>query len=163
MIELLDLEYRGGKKRLIIYRLEKYKFHFHDTEDNEDVEERRVLGYFNSKAELVHAIEISKQNDILESEILVKEFLLDLSIRQKYIYELSYSYSILTPDNEYVDYDYTFDPQKDRKKCRQLKETLAFQEKYKFNDKKIFDPKTCDGFWIEKYKLNKLYGVIKIL
>ncbi len=149
-------------KKYTIYRLEKFKFHYYDEKDDENVEDRFVLGYFCPYEELVKAIEVCKKYDIKEDELAVHEFPLELSKNQKYIYELSYGYSILDSNSRYIDYDYVFTPQRNRKCCLELKADLQQDRKYQCSKEKIFDKETPDGFWIEKLQINKLYNVITV-
>jgi len=137
-------------KENMIYRLEKFKFYYYDNEENENVEDVYVLGYFTSYEQLENAINICQNYGIKKEELRFFKFDLKLRDNQKYIYELSYSYSMLDSNMQYVDYSYVFAPQSCKKSCLQLKVDLQKDVKYQSNDKKIFDEETQDGFWIEK-------------
>ena len=64
--------------------------------------------------------------------------------------------------SSYIDYDYVFTPQRNRKCCLELKADLQQDRKYQCSKEKIFDKETPDGFWIEKLQINKLYNVITV-
>ena len=89
-----------------IFRLEKIKFYYYDKAEKENVEDLYVLGYFSSREELDKAMLICKQYGIDGGELSVQEFLVELAENQKFIYELSYEYSVLNADGQYVDYSY---------------------------------------------------------
>ncbi len=143
-----------------IYCLQKYRFFYYDEEDDENVETRYLLGYFNSSEKVKDAIEVCKANGISDDELRVETFELSLSKRQKYLYILTYAYSILNAREEYTDYDYVFEPKTNRKQCLELKEQLEKQLKYRHTSEKIYDSETVNGFYIACYELNKLYSVI---
>ena len=145
-------------KSLIIYRLDKYKFYAHDIEDGEDDEERFVLGYFNSRNKLEEAIETCINHGIKRNELDVNEFELICLARRKFIYELSFGYTLQKSDGGYIDYAYVFPPQLSKKDCLKLKFELKKEPKYQGGENKVFDFPP-DGFWIEKIQLNKLYNV----
>lgn len=144
----------------IIFRLDKCKYFYYDKEDDEDVEDRYVLGYFNSPEKLADAIQTCKQYGVAEEELQVQKFALKYTERQKFLYILSYEYAIMNSKNEYIDYSYVFPPQINRQFCNQLKIKLMQEDRYKKTDNKIFDSMPPDGFWIEKVQINKLYSVI---
>ena len=68
---------------ITVYRLEKYKFYYHDLEDNEDVEERCVLGFFNSQFELKKATLRCENNGVNKTELTVNEFNMNIKKSQK--------------------------------------------------------------------------------
>ena len=51
-----------------IYRLDKVNFYYYDYKDNENVEDRYVLGYFSSVEEIEKASFICEENGILLNE-----------------------------------------------------------------------------------------------
>ena len=144
---------------LIIYRLDKYKFYAHDIEDGEDDEERFVLGYFNSRNKLEEAIETCISHGIKRNELDIHKFGLICSQRRKFIYELSFGYTLLMPEGRFTDYAYVFPPQLSKQDCVKLKLELKKESKYQGGENKVFDF-SPDGFWIERFKLNELYNVI---
>lgn len=152
---------KGVKVLTTVYRLQKYKFYYYDSTDNENVEEGVILGYFDSNTELLKAIKICNKYGISEEELKVDEFSVNISSNQKYLYILSYSYSLLI-EGKYIDYDYVFEPKTSQKKCSDLKNKLLLEQKYQYNENKIYDSEMPDGFWVEKCKINKLYSVISI-
>ncbi len=143
-----------------IYCLQKYRFFYYDEADDENVEIRYLLGYFNSPEKVKDAIEVCKANGISDDELRVETFELSLSKRQRYLYILTYAYSILNAKEEYTDYDYVFEPKTNRKQCLELKGQLEKQPKYRHTNEKIYDPDTMNGFYIARYELNQLYSVI---
>lgn len=143
-----------------IYRLEKFHFYYYDYEDGEDVEDCCVLGYFSSKKEVEKAIAVCERNGISQNDLRTIRFEFCYTNRQEYVYELSYGYSILNQKNRYIDYSYVFPPQNTDDDCKRMKNELIKTEKFKPMPNKIFDDEMPDGFWVEKLKLNKLYGVI---
>ncbi len=145
-----------------IFRLDKVKFYYYDSVDKENVEELCVLGYFDSQEELDKALLVCKQYGIDKGELSVQEFFVELANNQKFIYELSYEYSVLNSDKQYVDYSYVFPPQRSREKCLELQIELQKLKKYRPSQNKIVDKMTDEGFWVEKLKLNKLYSVVTV-
>lgn len=145
-----------------IFRLDKVKFYYYDSVDKENVEDSCVLGYFSSQEELDKALLVCKQYGVDKGELFVQEFFVELANNQKFIYELSYEYSVLNSDKQYVDYSYVFPPQRSREKCLDLKFELQKIGKYRLSQNKIVDKMTDEGFWIEKLKLNKLYSVVTV-
>ncbi len=145
-----------------IYRLEKFHFYYHDYDDGEDVEDCYVLGYFSSKKEIEKAVSVCEQNGISRNELRTIRLEFCYINKQKYVYELSYGCSVLNQRKQYVDYSYVFPPQNSVEDCKRMKSELIKTEKFKPVPDKIFDDEATDGFWIEKLKLNKLYGVISI-
>ena len=143
-----------------IYCLQKYRFFNYDEKDDENVEIWYLLGYFNSLEKVKDAIEVCKANGISDDELRVETFELSLSKRQKYLYILTYAYSILNAKEEYTDYDYVFEPKTNRKQCLELKAQLEKQPKYRHTYEKIYDSETINGFYIARYELNQLYSVI---
>ena len=149
-------------KKYTIYRLEKFTFYYYDEKDGENVEDRCVLGYFYPREALTKAVDMCREFGIKDEEIAVQECVLEVYRIPKYIYELSYAYSILDPDLQYIDYAYVFPPQRSYQRCLQLKAELQKEKKYQKSNDRIFDKETPDGFWIEKLQINKLYNVITV-
>lgn len=145
-------------KTLKIYRIDKFKFYGYDIENREDDEERFVLGYFNLRNELEEAIKVCINYGINRDEIDIKEFELSCTKQRKFIYELSFGYTLLKPNGGFIDYSYVFPPQLSKQDCLKLKSDLKKDSKYQGGANKIFDFPP-DGFWIEKMQLNKLYNV----
>lgn len=144
-----------------IYRLDKVNFYYYDYKDDENVEDRYVLGYFSSVEEIEKASRICEENGIVSGELEATRFDFCYKENQKFVYELSYGYSILNKKKQYVDYSYVFAPQNSSSDCKKLKKELLKIEKYMPNKNKIFDDEEApDGFWIVKLTINKLYGVI---
>lgn len=145
---------------MIIYCLQKYKFYYYDKLEDENVENILVLGYFNSKTFLDNAVEICKKHEINGNELRIIEYDIDLMKKQKYLYVLSYAYYTLPDDDTYNDYEYLFEPQTNKKKCLILKEKLKKNPKFMHNKNKSYEDYTIQGFFIEKFELNKLYCVL---
>lgn len=145
----------------IIYLLEENIFFRHDYDDNENVEERHLLGFFTDIDQLVNSINScvknGKNNGINKKHLFVSSYWLNINSNQKYIYVLSHEYYKIV-DGEYVDYYYIFEPLTSRKKCIELKESLKNDEKYKFSPDRHYDYQPPDGFFISQFKLNYLYG-----
>lgn len=148
--------------RFIIFRLSKYTLYSYDEAEKENIEERQILGYFNSIEEIKNSIWLCVKSGIDKNNLTVNAYSITLRKGQKYIYELSYSYSIQTTTGEYMDYEYIFDPQGNKLDCLKLKERLVRQPKFQPSSNKIFDSSMPDGFWIERYTINKLYTVIPL-
>ena len=144
-----------------VYCLEKYHFFYYDKEDDENVESRYLLGYFNCQSSLENALKVCKLNGIQDDELKIEQFNLSLSKKQKYLYILTYSYSTRNEKGEYTDYEYIFEPKTNRKKCLELKEELCKQSKYSHTKKKIYDSETANGYYISRYEINKLYSVVQ--
>jgi hypothetical protein len=146
-----------------VYHLEKYKYFYTDVSDGERVEDRLTLGFFSSKNELDSAIEICISSGISKEDLRIQTYTLNLRKHQKYVFLLSYGYSIENDsDGSYVEYYDIFSPQSDLKTCVQLKEKLLKEDRYQKRIDKIYDSEMPDGFWIEPYKLNRLYNVVSI-
>lgn len=143
-----------------IYCLQKYQFFYYDEKDDENVETCYLLGYFNSLQSVENAIGVCKENGISDDELKVERFNLSLSKRQKYLYILSYAYSVIDEKGEYTDYEYVFEPKTNRKKCLELKKQLEEQPKYCHTEERIYDPETMRGFYIARFEINELYSVI---
>ena len=149
-------------KNSYIYRLDKVIFYRYDYKDSENVENCFCLGYFDSVEELEKAVLICEQNGISSADLQAMRFDFCYNEKQKFAYELTYGYSVLNRKKQYVDYSYIFAPQNSLKNCKKLKNDLLKTEKYKPSPNKIFDDEMPDGFWIEKFIINKLYSVITL-
>ena len=68
-----------------IFRLDKVKFYYYDSVDNENVEDLYVLGYFDSQEELDKALLVCKQYGVDKGELSVQEFFVELANNQKFI------------------------------------------------------------------------------
>ena len=146
--------------RAIIFRLSEYKFYSYDEVDKENIEERRILGYFSSEEMLNDSIRLCIESGIDESCLSINAYSLILRKGQRYIFELSYSYSVKTTSGNYVDYDYIFEPKASKDDCLKLKKRLVRQYKFQPTTAKIFDPSVPAGCWVERYDINKLYSVV---
>jgi len=70
----------------ILYQLEKVEYFGYDPEDDENIEERIVLGHFSSLEKLTEAIEICLQNGINQKNIFISSFFDSFAPNQKYVY-----------------------------------------------------------------------------
>lgn len=143
----------------IIYRLEEVKYTFYDEFEDENIEERRLLGHFTTVEKLAEAINICISSGIDRNNIFITSFYDQFSSNQKYVYILSHQYSLIEND-KYVDYEYIFAPLSNRKKCLLLKTRLQKEKKYAFDEKRFYNLQPPDGFYISKQKINFLYGII---
>lgn len=143
-----------------IYLLEYRDFYFHDEKDDEDVEDRVLLGYFSSTIKINEAIEICIQHKIDKSKLQITEYSFKANANQKYVYVLGYEYSILDKNEEYIDFFYNFEPMTNLKQCLFLKNQLIHENKYKVTENKIFDSETDNGFYVSKMQINTLYGIV---
>ena len=143
----------------ILYQLEKVEYFGYDPEDDENIEERIVLGHFSSLEKLTEAIEICLQNGINQKNIFISSFFDSFAPNQKYVYVLSHQYSLIDGE-QYIDYEYIFPPLSNKKKCLALKEKLKNDPKYAFHEERCYDLDPPDGFCISKSKIDCLYGVI---
>lgn len=141
-----------------IYRLEHVKFYYHDHNDDEDVEERLVLGHFSSHDALQKAINDSVNYGLPQNELKVTQYFDTFANNQKYVYVLSHQYYLLNGEN-YTDYEYIFQPFSNRKKCIELKERLKQNPKFATIENRHYDIAPPDGFCISKDKINHLYLV----
>ena len=142
-----------------IYRLEYVKKYYYDFEDNENVEERLILGHFSSKEKLDEAKQKCINNGFEESSLIISSFFDKFSKNQKYVYVLSHQYSVLDNDR-YIDYEYIFPPLSNRQKCLSLKSCLIEDPKYAFSKKRCYDIQPPDGFYISKQIIDFLYCVV---
>lgn len=139
-----------------IYLLELVEFYYYDTKDDENVEDRWIIGYFLTLSKLVEAI--SKCFDLKKEteRIVVTSFDIKLNYNQKFVYVLSYEYSYLL-NNNYIDYSYVFDPQTNINKCKIMMNELKKQKKYAHNKRKLYDECSKQGFYFTKYRLDFNY------
>ena len=144
-----------------IYLLEYNKFYYYDPKDDENVEEIRKLGYFSTreKAEEIKKKIVSK-NEYPEENLMIVPIEFKTSKKQKYVYVLSYGYSIKEKD-EYDDYYYFFPPMTNRKKCLLLMKKLQNEKKYMHSKEKIYDEGTKYGFLITRIKIDEFYDLIR--
>ncbi len=142
------------KKR--VYFLQQKKYFGYDDEDNEDIEECMIIGYFNSLESVIIAKDICHKNGIDECYLDLKCFDLILNNNQKYVYVLSHTYAKHQTDGTYTDYEYIFEPKINRQKCIELKNELLRSEKFKLSDDRDYCISPPDGFFIEKFKLNNI-------
>ena len=134
------------------YLLELIDYDHFDEKDNEDVEERYIIGYFSSIVTLVKAISLCEERKEANEKIKVTEQEVECGYNQKYVYVLFYEYSILN-DNDYSDFYEYFKPQSSYKKCFIQKEELLKLDKYRNNGNRLFDG-SIDGFRVEKIKID---------
>jgi len=142
-----------------IYRLESVRKHYYDIEDNENVEERLILGHFSSKERLEEAKQTCIKNGFKDSNLIITCYYDKFSQNQKYVYVLSHQYSILD-NNRYIDYEYIFQPFSNKRKCLELKSRLIEDPKYAFSKKRCYDMQPPDGFYISKQVIDYLYCVV---
>lgn len=145
--------------RTKIYLLERYEYYGFDKAEKENIEKCYILGYYDLKKELEKGIETCNRHGIKKDEIRVVPYTVNIRKGQKNIYILTYEYSLLNKNEEFIDYEYIFAPKRSRRKCVQMKKKLKRIKKYSYSDKKIYVSKSTEGYWISKYCLNKLYSV----
>ena len=143
-----------------IYRLEEVHYHHFDMLDEEDVEERLLIGYFSSIEKMNTAINICIENGINPKNIRISTFFDNFTENQKYVYVLSHVYSIIQQDGNYLDYDYIFPPYSNRKKCLKLKSMLIQKERYAFSNNRCYDIQPPDGFYISNDEIDFIYHSI---
>ena len=143
-----------------IYRLEEVHYHCFDMLDEEDVEERLLIGYFSSIEKMNTAINICIENGINPKNIRISTFFDNFTKNQKYVYVLSHVYSIIQQDGNYLDYEYIFPPYSNRKKCLKLKSMLIQKERYAFSNNRCYDIQPPDGFYISNDEIDFIYHSI---
>lgn len=143
-----------------IYRLEEVHYHYFDMLDEEDVEERLLIGYFSSIEKMNTAINICIENGIDPKNIRISTFFDNFTKNQKYVYVLSHVYSIIQQDGNYLDYEYIFPPYSNRKKCLNLKSMLIQKKRYAFSDNRCYDIQPPDGFYISNDEIDFIYHSI---
>lgn len=125
-----------------IYRLDYVRFFYHDRADGEDVEIRKIIGFFSSEKKVNAARELCNKNGKIDEKFFqVKEFDILVNSGQKFVYYVFLDYSVIDPtDNRYVDYLYIFPPQSSYKKCKAEKETILSEKRKSVNygDSKIW-------------------------
>ena len=133
-----------------IYRLDYVQFFYHDEIDNEDVEIRKIIGFFSSKDKANAARKICNENGKISKNCFqVKEFNICLNYNQKYVYYIFLDYTIIDPkDGQYVDYLQIFPPRSSILKCQLEKETILKTEKYKFINR--------DEIYISRRKIDNI-------
>lgn len=137
-----------------VYFLQQKKFYGHDNNDNEDIEECLIIGYFNSFKSVMAAKKICLENNIIEKYIDLQYFDMVLNNNQKYVYVLSHTYAKKELNGTYTDYEYIFEPKASRRCCIELKNELLKSEKFKLSKDREYSICPPDGFFIEKYKLD---------
>lgn len=143
-----------------IYRLEEVHYCNFDASDEEDIEERLLIGYFSSVEKLNIAINICTSNGINLNNIRISTFFDNFTRNQKYVYVLSHVYSIIDENGEYLDYEYIFQPFSNRKKCFLLKTQLSQKDRYAFSDDRNYNIQPPDGFYISKDEIDFIYHSI---
>ena len=144
-----------------VYRLERVKYYFFDKVENENVEERFILGHFSSLKKLYEAISICLKNGFCEQELVISTFFDKFTHNQKYVYVLSHQYSIVDEKGMYIDYEYIFNPFSNKGKCVSLMNTLKENSKYSESSSKFYDKQSMKGFYISKQRIDHLYGIPK--
>lgn len=145
---------------MTIYRLSEYRFYGIDPSDGERVEERRILGYFSDRSKLAEALLACRRCGIGEEETAVEEFSVPLRRGRRFLYELSYEFSLRRGENVEDFYD-IFGPQKSRWQCLRLKRRLQRSHpRFRPAEGKEYT-QSYDGFWIERYEIDKLYSVLE--
>ena len=78
---------------------------------------------------------------------------------RRFLYELSYEFSLRRGENVEDFYD-IFGPQKSRWQCLRLKRRLQRSHpRFRSAEGKEYS-QSYDGFWIERYEIDKLYSVL---
>ena len=134
-----------------IYLLEQRKFYYIDVNDNENVEDNFIIGYFTAD-KIIKAKNYCIDKGISEKELFVEEYDFQFKKNRKYVYILMYEYSRVCSNDRFEDYYYKFQPMHSRKECLVLKKQLLNEEKYQKTLNKIYDSK--DGFFIDKIEIN---------
>ena len=140
-----------------VYLVEVVYYDAFDSLENENVEDRYIIGYFSVAAKAEQAIKECVKHGIPKNTLCVKEFEFPSAPNQKYVYVLNYEYSRLT-DNGYEDYYYYFAPQSNKAKCLEQKKQLLLCPKYQPTAETIFTT-TKDGFFVDKIKIDFLSHV----
>lgn len=145
-----------------VYLLQQRKYFGYDASDNEDIEERMIIGYFTSLDSMLIAKELCSQHGIEKKYVDIKCFDMLLNNNQKYIYILSHAYSKYQDDGTLTDYEYIFEPKLNKNECLQLKNTLIRKDKFKYSIDRDYSINPPDGFIIGKYELNcMVYPIYK--
>lgn len=135
-----------------IYKLEYTTVYYKDSFDNEDVEERYIIGFFSNELLLIEAMNICKFEGMNKDCLQITEYELDCWYDKKYVYVLFYEYSRISNGIQW-DYYYSFPPQPNKIKCILQKKSLLNDFNYKNSaDKIYYDSK--DGFRIKRVLLN---------
>ena len=137
------------------YRLDYCDWDYFDEQDQEDVEKRYVIGFFDSLEKVNKAKEICRfQGKVLKKYLQVKEFFCQVGNRQKYLYFLVFDYSIFD-GQEYTDYIYYLPPFSNKNKCKEYKKEMQKNEKFQVKPNYLYMA-TKDGFYIEKMRINEV-------
>ncbi|MDO4378451.1 MAG: hypothetical protein Q4C64_04775 [Erysipelotrichia bacterium] len=99
-----------------LYYIELYEYCYYDKIDDEIVENRSCVGYFFDERRKDKVVEMCNKLKGKREEVIVTKYAFECSPNQKYVYELSYGYSIIR-FGEYEDYYQWFEPMSSRKKC----------------------------------------------
>ena len=135
-----------------MYILELTEYFGFDECDNEEIEDKKIIGYFLDENIFRYAVRLCKEKKKENEIIVIHECFFNHRKNQRNVYVLNYDYSILS-DEGYTDYYEWFEPKSSYKECLKQKESLITLEKYKKDNNKIFF-NTEDGFWIDKIEIN---------
>ena len=139
-----------------IYFVQKVKYYGYDDEEDENIEECLIIGYFSSLDIVEKVVNLCIENGLLNSEIVVKSFDVDLNRNQKYVYVITHDYSIREENGTFTDYEYIFEPKSSRAECEALKCKLKELPKYKYSQDRDYSITPPDGFYICRYKINQM-------
>lgn len=139
----------------IIYLVEFLRYYYKDDTDNEDVEDRYTIGYFNSSKLAYKAIKECLEYDekLNEKDFLITELNFKYTKKQKYLYVLNYEYSIINDENLYEDFYYKYPPCKNKKECKEQKKIITNSKSFFKKENAIHDI-SKDGFYIDKILIN---------
>ena len=139
-----------------IYFVQKVKYYGYDDEEDENIEECLIIGYFSSLDIVEKVVNLCIENGLLISEIVVKSFDVDLNRNQKYVYVVTHDYSIREENGTFIDYEYIFEPKSSRAECEALKCKLKELPKYKYSQDRDYSITPPDGLYICRYKINQM-------
>lgn len=138
--------------------IELVSFEGIDETDNERIEDRYIVGYFFNQDKINDAILLCKEKKEKDEEIVLTEYEMECSPNQKYVYVLSYEYTIIVND-QFQDFYYIFEPQSSKRKCFLMKQSLTKDKKYQRSPEKIYEDNTIDGFYIAKMEIDCVFTV----
>lgn len=149
-------------KKTKIYFIQEKKYYGYDENDEENIEECMIIGYFTSQKMINVVKNICLQNGIKEEDFDVQCFNVSINYNQKFVYVLSHAYSFQEKDGSFTDYEYIFEPQSNKKNCIRLKTELKTKPKYNYSRSRDYSCCPPDGFVIERYELNHIIYPINL-
>ena len=140
------------------YELEYVLFSRFDETDQENVEDRHFVGYFSSTKKVNEAIKSCLgYDDIIEKNFQIKKYKINIEKPISKLYSLYHEYAIITEDNDYIDYSYSFPPKATKKEIEELYNLMKKKRKYKKQEGRDYTIYPPDGFLISIIEIDQIF------